>query len=139
MFGRDIALPGARVAVSQILLAGADMSVSSAILYTVLPDAPGLSYLHVLSIYLAGFASGLFSGLPGGVGVFDSVLLLGLSAYLPPARPWGLFCYSGSCIFLPRHAWPDSAMPATSFGCTRGRPKRHQEKKHEYAADHHPG
>jgi len=126
LFGRDIALPGARVALSQILLAGADMSVSSAILYTVLPDAPGLSYLHVLSIYLAGFASGLFSGLPGGVGVFDSVLLLGLSAYLPPAEALGailLFrvmyflapaclaglCYAGHELWV--HTWAPKKAP----------------------------
>jgi len=109
VFGKDIPLPGARLACAQILLSCADMAVSSAILYTVLPDAPGLGYPHVLSIYLAGFASGLFSGLPGGVGVFDSVLLLGLSEYLLPAEALGailLFrvmyflipaCFAGLC------------------------------------------
>jgi glycosyltransferase 2 family protein len=109
IFGKDIPLPGARLACAQILLSAADMAVSSAILYTVLPNAPGLSYPHVLSVYLAGFASGLFSGLPGGVGVFDSVLLLGLSEYLLPAEALGailLFrvmyflapaCFAGLC------------------------------------------
>ena len=100
LFGREIALPGARLALAQIIVAAADMSISSAILYTVLPDAPGLSYLHVLSVYLAAFASGLFSGLPGGVGVFDSVLLLGLSAYLPPATALGAILLFRVMYFL---------------------------------------
>ena len=100
IFGRNIPLPGARLALLQILLAVADMSVSSAILYAVLPDIPGLSYFHVLSIFLAGFASGLFSGLPGGVGVFDSVLLLGLSAYLSPATALGAILLFRVMYFL---------------------------------------
>jgi uncharacterized membrane protein YbhN (UPF0104 family) len=100
LFRREIPLPGARLALAQILLAATDMSISSAILYTVLPDAPGLSYPHVLSIYLAGFAGGLFSGLPGGVGVFDSVLLLGLSAYLPPAEALGAILLFRVMYFL---------------------------------------
>jgi uncharacterized membrane protein YbhN (UPF0104 family) len=40
-------------------------------------------------VYLAAFAGGLFSGLPGGVGVFDSVLLLGLAGFLSPATALG--------------------------------------------------
>ena len=121
LLGRKIALPGEGLALAQILLAGTDMSISAAIFYTVLPDAPALSYLHVLSIYLAGFASGLVSGLPAGVGVFDSVLLLGLSAYLPPATALGailLFrvmyfiapaclaglCYAGHELWVHAHA-----------------------------------
>jgi uncharacterized membrane protein YbhN (UPF0104 family) len=100
IFRRNIPLPGARLALLQVLLSVADISVSSAILYTVLPDAPGLTYFHVLSIFLAGFASGLFSGLPGGVGVFDSVLLLGLSAYLPPATVLGAILLFRVMYFL---------------------------------------
>ena len=100
LFGRAIALPGARLACVQILLSCADISSSCAILYTLLPAASGLSYMHVLSIYLAGFGTGLFSGIPGGVGVFDTVLLLGLSAYLPPAEALGVILLFRVMYFL---------------------------------------
>lgn len=85
LFGRSLALPGPWLALAQILLSGADITLACAVFYAILPMASGLSYAHVLGIYLAAFAGGLFSGLPGGVGVFDSLLLLGLAGYMPPA------------------------------------------------------
>ena len=53
-----------------------------------------------LALYLAAFASGAYSGLPGGVGVFDSLLLLGLSAYLPAADALGAILLFRVMYFL---------------------------------------
>ncbi len=89
LFRREIARPGAALAIGQVLLSCADTSTACAVLFMVLPPAPGLGFLHVLAIYLAGFAGGMFSGLPGGVGVLDTVLLLGFSAYMPAADAIG--------------------------------------------------
>jgi uncharacterized membrane protein YbhN (UPF0104 family) len=86
---RAIPRPGPMLAVAQILLSCADTSCACAILYTVLPTLPGLTYAHVLGIYLAAFAGGLVSALPGGVGVFDSVLLLGLAGFMDAAQALG--------------------------------------------------
>ncbi|MBB5372131.1 UPF0104 family protein [Acidocella aromatica] len=100
LLGREIALPGSRLAAIQIVLSCADIATTSAVLYAVLPATPGLSYPLVLSLYLAAFASGAYSGLPGGVGVFDSVLLLGLSAYLPTADALGAILLFRVMYFL---------------------------------------
>jgi uncharacterized membrane protein YbhN (UPF0104 family) len=89
IFGKTIPRPGWGLAITQVLLSCADTGIACAILYVVLPTVPGLTYPHVLAIYLAAFAGGLFSGLPGGVGVFDSVLLLGLAGTMDPARAIG--------------------------------------------------
>jgi uncharacterized membrane protein YbhN (UPF0104 family) len=89
VLGKNIPRPGWGLAIAQVLLSCADTGTACAILYVVLPTMPGLTYPHVLSIYVAGFAGGLFSGLPGGVGVFDTVLLLGLAGYMDPARAIG--------------------------------------------------
>ncbi|OYV26810.1 MAG: hypothetical protein B7X08_00545 [Acidocella sp. 20-63-7] len=89
IFGHSLTPPGRALALTQVLLSCCDISTACAILYAVLPDTPGLSYPHVLGVYLAAFAGGIFSGLPGGIGVFDSVLLLGLSVYMPPAAALG--------------------------------------------------
>jgi uncharacterized membrane protein YbhN (UPF0104 family) len=80
-------------------MAVSDILTSGAILFSVLPPC-ALSYPHLLGLYLAAFVSGLFSGLPGGVGVFDSVLLLGLSAYLPTADALGTILLFRVMYFL---------------------------------------
>lgn len=82
VFGRRITLPGWRLAIWQMLLSCVDICVACAIFYQVLPVAPGLVYSSALSLYVGAFVAGSLSGLPGGVGVFDSVLLLGLSGYI---------------------------------------------------------
>jgi uncharacterized membrane protein YbhN (UPF0104 family) len=100
VFGRSIALPGHALALLQVLGACADIATACAILYVVLPDTPGLNFTHMLGVYLAAFAVGLFSGLPGGVGVFDSVLLLGLAGYMPPATALGAILLFRVVYFL---------------------------------------
>ena len=70
-------------AVAQILLSVADLSLVAAVLYACLPHASAVGYLHVLAVYVLAFVAGLISHVPGGLGVFDAVVLVGLSARLP--------------------------------------------------------
>jgi uncharacterized membrane protein YbhN (UPF0104 family) len=100
MFGRIVALPGSRVALAQLTCSCADIATACGILYVVLPDTPGMSYPDVLGIYLASFLGGMASGLPGGVGVFDSLLLLGLAGYMPPATALGAILLFRVLYFL---------------------------------------
>ena len=82
--GHVIALPGIGTATKQVALAAADVGATASIAYALLPAAPGLDYTRFLTIYLASYAAGLFATLPGGLGVFDTAMLLGLKHYLPP-------------------------------------------------------
>ncbi len=102
IFRREIHRPGLALAIGQVLLSCADTSTACAILFILLPGGTGLSYSHLLAIYLAGFAGGMFSGLPAGVGVLDTVLLLGLSVYMPPASAIGaIFLYRVLYYLIP--------------------------------------
>ena len=82
LFGHDVELPGVRMALLQVLLATADVAVTAAIFYALLPDAPGLTYLRFVGVYLASYSAGLLATIPGGLGVFDGAMLLGLAPYV---------------------------------------------------------
>jgi len=53
------------------------------VLYACLPHASTVGYPHVLAVYVLAFVAGLISHVPGGLGVFDAVVLVGLSTRLP--------------------------------------------------------
>ncbi len=86
LFGHEIALPDSRMAVLQVLIAAADVAVTSSILYALLPSAVGLTYLRCLAVYVVATSAGLLASLPAGIGVFDSLVLLGLSPYIDAPR-----------------------------------------------------
>ncbi len=81
--GHEFNLPNWRMAVVQVALASVDVAVTAAIFYALLPDTPGLTFLRFLACYLASYSAGLLTNLPGGIGVFDTAMLLGLAPYLP--------------------------------------------------------
>ncbi len=81
--GRLIELPRASMAVAQVGLATADVALTALIFYSLLPHAHGLTFLRFLAVYLASYAAGLIANVPGGLGVFDAGMLLGLADYLP--------------------------------------------------------
>lgn len=89
LFGHDVELPGVRIALAQTLLATADLAVTAAIFYVLLPPAEGLTYLRFVGIYLFAYAAGIAAHVPGGIGVFDGAILLGLAPYLGPAEVVG--------------------------------------------------
>jgi len=89
VFGYEIDLPGPRMALIQTALATADVAVTAAIFYTLLPAVEGLTFVRFLGIYLASYAAGILAHVPGGIGVFDGAMLLGLQPYLPAAQVVG--------------------------------------------------
>ena len=83
LFGYPLRLPRPRTAGAQIALSVADLSLVAAVLYACLPHASAVGYPHVLAVYVLAFVAGLISHVPGGLGVFDAVVVVGLSARLP--------------------------------------------------------
>jgi len=83
LFGHQIDLPGFRMALVQTALASADVAVTALIFWALLPPAEGLTFLHFLGVYVLALSAGILANVPGGIGVFDGAMLLGLSGYLP--------------------------------------------------------
>ncbi len=79
--GVRIELPSMALVGSQFLLSMLDWVLASAVLYVLVP-APRPDFLYFLGAFLAAQLVALISHVPGGLGVFESlmVLLLGLPA-----------------------------------------------------------
>jgi len=86
LFGADLPLPGVRMAMVQTVLATADVAIVAGIFYVLVPDAPGLTFLVFLAVYVSAYTTGQASNVPGGLGVFDAAILAGLAPFISPAR-----------------------------------------------------
>ncbi len=69
-------LPG--VALPQIVLAIADLGLSAAVLWVLLPAGATVSLPLFTGIYAVAITAGVISHVPGGLGVFESVMVLAL-------------------------------------------------------------
>jgi phosphatidylglycerol lysyltransferase len=81
--GFEIAAPGPGITAAQLVISSSDWLVASLVLYTILPTSPELSFPIFLGIYLLAVVAGLVSHVPGGLGVFETAMVLLLAAYLP--------------------------------------------------------
>jgi len=89
VWGHEIELPSTPLAFAQVALATVDVAVTAAIFYVLLPAAEGLTFLKFVGIYLAAYAAGIAASVPGGLGVFDGAIMIGLSPYLGTAEVVG--------------------------------------------------
>lgn len=100
VFGRHIRLPGLRMAIAQAVLATVDVALTAAIFHVLLVDDHGLSFPHMLAIYLAVYAAGLATNLPSGIGVFDTGMLLALAPFMPTAHVLGALAVFRLCYYI---------------------------------------
>jgi phosphatidylglycerol lysyltransferase len=73
--GMRIELPGGALVASQFLLSMLDWAVAAAVLYVLIPE-PRPDYLYFLGAFLAAQLVALISHVPGGLGVFESLMIL---------------------------------------------------------------
>jgi phosphatidylglycerol lysyltransferase len=86
--GHELPIPEPRIAFAQVALACTDLMLSAGIVFVLLPPQLGIGFLGFAGLYIIAIAAGVISTVPGGVGVFESVLLLLLVA-LPRDRLLG--------------------------------------------------
>jgi len=98
----QFAFPSSRLLVSQLVVAPLDWALAGTVLYTLLPGDPGFSYPGFLGIFLVAQMLGLLSQVPGGLGVFETAVVVLLSgAANSPAVLASLVAYRGIYYLLP--------------------------------------
>ena len=83
-----IPIPKGRVALAQIAVASADLLCAAGVLYVLLPPQAAIGFAEFAGLYLIAITAGIISNVPGGVGVFESVLLL-IFRSVPPDQLLG--------------------------------------------------
>ena len=100
----EFTLPSLRIAVSQMAVSSLDWALACGVLYTLLPHHPTevLSYPAVVGVFLLAQIAGLASQVPGGLGVFETVVIVLLSPVFPSSAILGaLLAYRGIYYLLP--------------------------------------
>ncbi|AKB12406.1 phosphatidylglycerol lysyltransferase [Methanosarcina thermophila] len=77
----QIRVPEPKIAFFQLVLSSVDYLLSGSIIYFLLPSSPHLTMLHVLVFFALAQIIGLISTVPGGLGVFETLMLFMLEPY----------------------------------------------------------
>jgi len=71
-------LPGGGLTLLQIGIGIIDLGCCAAAVYMLMPPQPNLSFVMLAVIFVAATLLGFASHAPGGLGVFDAAMLIGL-------------------------------------------------------------
>ncbi len=84
----SVRLPSAGTTAAQIALGTVDLALVGSIIYVLLPASAYPNFFGYLGVFATALLAGAVSHVPGGIGVFESVMLLGLPE-VPPAALLG--------------------------------------------------
>jgi len=100
--GRRVPPPKLRHGLAQFGVGVLEWAFASAALYLVLPPDFGMSYWHFVAVYVLAYMAGYISHVPGGLGVFETVLLVLIPASVPTdAVAAGIITYRAIYFLLP--------------------------------------
>jgi len=87
---------------AQVAVTSCDWILAAAVLYVLLPPTASLSFWGFFGIFLLAQLTGILSNVPGGLGVFETVLILLLSPPIASDKLLGaLLAYRAIYYFVP--------------------------------------
>ena len=101
----ELAAPSRRLVAIQLLLSGGRLTGAAAALWALMPTLPPaapIDFPGFLSIFAVATALGVASNVPGGLGVFEAVVLAAFGGRAPPDRiAAALLAFRGIYYLLP--------------------------------------
>jgi uncharacterized membrane protein YbhN (UPF0104 family) len=100
--GEAFSLPSFGLSLGLIAVSALDWGLAAGVLYWLLPSHASLSYPGFFGIFVLALTAGIVSTVPGGLGVFETVILLMRPPSLSAPDVLGaLLAYRGIYYFLP--------------------------------------
>jgi phosphatidylglycerol lysyltransferase len=81
--GWEFPIPSLKVTLLQLTVATFDWAAAGAVLYALLPSGHGIRFLPFLGAFLLAQFAGQISHVPGGLGIFETLMVLLLKPFLP--------------------------------------------------------
>ncbi|MBR8831061.1 MAG: Inner membrane protein YbhN [Chroococcopsis gigantea SAG 12.99] len=73
--GVELGVPSVNISLALIVVAFIDWGLAAAVLYVLLPDSYTISFFGFFGIYIFAMTAGVISNVPGGLGVFEFMML----------------------------------------------------------------
>ena len=83
--GWELPIPSLPLSLGQIGISSLDWLLASSVLYVLLPDTIQITFFKFIVVFLLAQVAGLLSYVPGGLGVFETIILLLLSEFAEPS------------------------------------------------------
>jgi phosphatidylglycerol lysyltransferase len=96
---RSAVLPSSRVATWQLLVSIADIAFAAAALWVLLPHV-GVSFVGFVGIFAIATMAGVISHVPGGLGVFEALMLVAMARTAPAEQVAGALVLYRAIYFL---------------------------------------
>ena len=96
-----LAFPGAGIAAAQMLIGGVEMLAAITALYVLLPAGVAPPFIDFLPVYVGAVLAGIVSHSPGGLGVFETIMLAAFPAEARADLLVAIVCYRLTYSLLP--------------------------------------
>ena len=77
--GWTVPPPRPRIAIAQVVVGVVDWIVAATVLYVLMPSSAPITFAHFAALFVVAQVAGVSSHVPGGLGVFETVILLALA------------------------------------------------------------
>ncbi len=99
--GWALRAPGPAIGLAQVALSVMDLSLACAVLWWLLPADAHVGFVPFIGVYAAAVIAGIVSHVPGGIGVFEAVMLIAVPAVPADALLGSLLAYRGVYYLVP--------------------------------------
>jgi phosphatidylglycerol lysyltransferase len=99
--GWALRAPGPAIGLPQVALGIIDLSLAGSVLWRLLPAGAHIAFIPFIGAYAIAVIAGIVSHVPGGIGVFETLMLLLLRGVPPEALLGSLLAYRAVYYLVP--------------------------------------